>query len=348
MRRRDLAAWALAAAVAATLWSSYLPWPVRGRLDAVAPFTQLLAIRPLLATVALVSGIAGLVVLRRLRWTPYPALLLLVAASAALGQVAPRALSRADPAPASAPRLTIVVANLLRSSVAPAVLVDLQRRTGADVLALPETNVRRARGVALGLRAATGEAWVAEGDRVIGSPTSRTARPTALVVRASLGPVRLAERASRPGSGSGRNGQVLVRLTRIPDSGGRPVRGATATVAAVHPRPPLPGPGQATWRSDLLALRDACRRGVLVAGDLNATIDHSPMRALKRAGCEDAAAATGAGLQTTWAGGPLRLVRPTIDHVLTSGDWRATDAGVLDLRGSDHRAVWATVVAAPG
>jgi len=116
----------------------------------------------------------------------------------------------------------------------------------------------------------------------------------------------------------------------------------------VHPRAPEPVGSERSWRRDLLALRALCRAGWILAGDFNATIDHSPMRALLDAGCSDAAASTGQGLKATWSAGPLALVRVPIDHVLSSGRWRATRSGVLRIQGSDHRAVWAELALVRG
>jgi endonuclease/exonuclease/phosphatase (EEP) superfamily protein YafD len=139
-----------------------------------------------------------------------------------------------------------------------------------------------------------------------------------------------------------------VALGRLAAPDGSAVEGPGPRIAAVHPLPPWPAASQADWRRDVLGLRVLCRRGWLVGGDLNATIDHSPLRSVLAAGCTDAAAATGQGLRPTWSGGPLRAVRPAIDHVLTSGGWRPVASGVLAIRGSDHRAVWTRVVRRSG
>ena len=164
------------------------------------------------------------------------------------------------------------------------------------------------------------------------------------MVREVLGPVRLREPAADPRT----HGQVRIRLTRLAGRGRAVGPGPGPRIAAVHPLPPWPAAAQRDWRRDLLRLRALCRGGWVLGGDLNATIDHSPLRAVLDAGCEDAAARNGEGLHATWSGGPLHAVRPAIDHVLTSGAWRSTAAGVLPIAGSDHRAVWARIVRREG
>lgn len=342
MRTRPLraAAWLPALAAFAVLWAQVVPFPRGGRLDVQVPFTQLSAVRPALTLLAVVLGVAWSLAAWRLGRTRAPAVVLLVVAVAAAAQIAPRALSSSGPAAGDGPALTVLTANLLRSTVAPGALVDLVRRTHADVLTLPETNAFRARQIARALTVARGERWRAETDRSTPSPAAASAAPTSMVVREALGPVRLREPARDPRA----HGQVRVRLTRVAVGGGPGPR-----IAAVHPLPPWPaGSSQQDWRRDLRALRVLCRGGWVLGGDLNATIDHSPLRSVLGAGCADASAQQGQGLRATWTGGVLGAVRPAIDHVLTSGAWRTTAAGVLPIAGSDHRAVWARIVRRPG
>jgi len=327
--------WLACGVASAILWASYVPAPARGRLDAFAPFTQLLAVRPALATGLALIAAAGLALTRGRIAAGAPFLLLLLCAALAWAQMAPRAISDAPADAEAQDGITVLTANTLRSSVAPRVIVGLVRRTDADVVSLPETNALLARRIARALTAGGDERWQAFDDRVT-RPDDERARPTSLVVRAALGARRLPEGARAPHA----HGQVRVRLTRMRTRSGR--RGGPALVA-VHALPPAPVAKQQHWRRDVLALRPLCRAGWVVVGDLNATLDHSPMHALRDAGCADAGAATGQGLKTTWVAGPLGVFRLVIDHVLTSGRWRATASGVLPIAGSDHRAVWARI-----
>ena len=77
----------------------------------------------------------------------------------------------------------------------------------------------------------------------------------------------------------------------------------------------------------------------IVAGDLNATLDHSALRA-GMAGCSDAAAQRGAGLVPTWSpSARTRPLGPRIDHVLVTAGIGAETFTVHELVGSDHRAI---------
>lgn len=344
-RRRGTAlrgiAWVSASAASVTLWASYVPAPFRGRLDAFTPFTQLVAMRPVLAVGLGIAAAIAMIVARRREAGVTPFALVLVAAILAGFQIVPRAIPHEQSAPVNAPSFTILTANMLHSSVAPGVLVNLVTRTRADVVALPETNGDRAHEYARALSRNSGERWHAETDHAA-RPDDGTPRPTAIVVRMALGPQRLAD----PEDALGAHGQVRVKLTSVPNDQGHVVEAIAPSVAALHPIPPAPQGSQHGWRRDLLRLRSLCRTGWILAGDFNATVDHSPMRALQHSGCRDAAATTGRGLKATWTGGPFNLVRPAIDHVFTSGRWHTSAAGVLPINGSDHRAVWARVFAA--
>lgn len=83
----------------------------------------------------------------------------------------------------------------------------------------------------------------------------------------------------------------------------RPVDGTGPTIVAAHPFPPLPSQ-MGTWRAGLQWVADQCDSpDVIVAGDLNATVDH-----LWGLGdgdgligsCEDASLNAGAAAVGTW------------------------------------------------
>lgn len=328
MRRRPATTPAVLAValVVLLLWSPYVPLPGGRHLDVVLPFTQLVALRPPLAVLLALVALVWLARAARRGVRVVPALLVVVLALAAVAQVGARAVGRGVARP-SAPALTVLTANTARSSVRPATFVALVARTRARALALPETNRDAARAIAAALTRATGERWRAFGDATAWPDDAVSAKVTALVVAERLRPRALPAPVA-PGS----HGQVRVRLDAL-----------DVSVAAVHPVAPPPGGSQGHWRADLLALRTFCADDWIVAGDLNATVDHSPLRAVLHAGCQDAASAAARGLRATWAGGPLGLVRPQIDHVLVGGSWSTDGAGVVALPGSDHRAVWARV-----
>lgn len=329
--------WSIAAAVV-VLWAPQIPVPGGNRLDDYMPFAALVALRPPL-TVLLIAVAAGWLLSGRLLRgrMALPALVLLVAGLAAGLQIVPRAIGAAEPRRSDGIGVTVLVANVKKSNVAPDAIVSLVRRTRARVIALPEANAVVADRYLRALRVATDQPWITWTDARGGRPTDLTAQPTSILVAASLRP----ERLPGPPQPDGAHGLVRVGLT---------VRGTdeALVVSAVHPRSPRLFRSNARWRDDLEALRPLCRAGDVLAGDFNATPDHSAMRALRDAGCANAAVRAGEGWRATWSGGPFGVVRPTLDHVLTSGRWTSESAGIRPLPGSDHRAVVARVVPTSG
>lgn len=114
------------------------------------------------------------------------------------------------------------------------------------------------------------------------------------------------------------------------------------TLVAVHPAPPLVTTSS-TWRADLKALEawvaandDDC---LVLAGDFNASQAHPAFRALA-ATLTHAHRETGAGWVRTWPMGSRLPPFVQLDHVLARG-FGVEEAGVADVPGSDHRAVWA-------
>jgi len=88
----------------------------------------------------------------------------------------------------------------------------------------------------------------------------------------------------------------------------------------------------------------------LVVGDLNATMDHVPMRSLVGIGFQDAATQADSQWQPTWpaAGEVSRLGFSVpslvpIDHVLLSKGMRALHTESVTVQDTDHRALVATV-----
>ncbi|MDO3636506.1 endonuclease/exonuclease/phosphatase family protein [Mycolicibacterium arseniciresistens] len=114
------------------------------------------------------------------------------------------------------------------------------------------------------------------------------------------------------------------------------------TVVAIHLPAPWPMPIGA-WRRDLARLPATLRElggqagagAVIVAGDLNATMDMAPFRRLLDEGYRTATEQAGAGLGRTFPGG--RRIPPVlgIDHVLVR-NCVATSARTVGLPGSDH------------
>lgn len=116
-------------------------------------------------------------------------------------------------------------------------------------------------------------------------------------------------------------------------------------VRVVHAFPPTDG---ALYRRDYAALRRQVRRldptmPTVLAGDFNASTDNSELRRLMGDRFRDAAEQSGSGLHGTWSfrGWPLLL---QLDHILVDGHLQVRSTDVLEVNGSDHRAVLARLV----
>lgn len=119
------------------------------------------------------------------------------------------------------------------------------------------------------------------------------------------------------------------------------------TVFALHPVYALDTAQWAAEHATILAAAERLQPDLLL-GDLNATLDHAPMRRLEEAGYRDATELSGGGWQPTWpaTGSGLRgLVPPVlqIDHVLLDDGWTARRTWTVDIAGTDHRALVAEV-----
>lgn len=94
----------------------------------------------------------------------------------------------------------------------------------------------------------------------------------------------------------------------------------------------------ALWLRTLKGL-PAARPDVLriIAGDFNATLDHSAFRAVRDRGYADAADRTGQGLEPTWPADHRLGI--TIDHVLVDRRIGVDRVRIAHVAGTDHRAV---------
>lgn len=123
-------------------------------------------------------------------------------------------------------------------------------------------------------------------------------------------------------------------------------------VASVHVTSPLSFGSDFfnDWRRGIIDLKatmadfgeTAGPGAVIVAGDFNSTADMRQFRDLLTNGYRDAVEQTGAGLGPTFPS--YRWLRPliTIDHVLTRNA-AASSIKTIDIKGSDHRALLATI-----
>ncbi len=146
---------------------------------------------------------------------------------------------------------------------------------------------------------------------------------------------------------------AVVRAERLPTGLGSYVVQVRhgrfrATLVAAHVRPARGSAG--AWSADLNTVRTAAataRPGpVVVAGDLEATCDHLPLRDLAGRGFRDAATEARSGWQPTWPARASVLgvrVPPllALDHVLVGPRVTAVATSAVTVPGSDHRALLA-------
>ncbi|GCE76976.1 endonuclease/exonuclease/phosphatase family protein [Cellulomonas biazotea] len=336
MTRGRAASWGLAAAAAVVL--VVLAVPLGGGTFGVA---QLVSFRAVLAlgVLALAGVLVGVPWTRR-RLVPLVVVLALGGAAqlGVLGWRSFPANGASDTTTAAAPgavassaragdEVVVLSFNTLDAVDAPT-LAALVLRHDADVVALPETSAATAREVAR-LLAADGSPvqWHA----------AESAVPwiagTALLVSTDLGRYPAADDlATRLGS---------VRATPVADG-----TLAAPVLVAAHPRAPDRRSAMAGWRTETALVVQECvaTPGAIVAGDLNATLDHPALRDLGR--CVDAARAAGSAAHGTWPAAAPTLLAAPIDHVLVDGrTWRVTGFEVLARTGaSDHRPVVARLV----
>ncbi len=164
----------------------------------------------------------------------------------------------------------------------------------------------------------------------------------------------LPERAGEPGS-SVEGTMVFSREEISPVAevdtmfGGLVVRTLGLTFVAVHPTPPT---YPAAWRRDHAVILDAARDADadVVLGDLNATLDQTPIQRLVDAGWRDAVELANEGFAPTWPShgeyppflGPV----VAIDHVMVRDTLTVTDVSTVDIPDTDHRGVVAVLAPA--
>ncbi len=310
----------------ARYWRSALAWPpaaaagtyallrITGadRLPGVAfPLAALISLTPYAAAAAPLTILSGVLLRRR-----NAAIMATLATAGLAAAVLPRAIGSAQPA-ATGPRLRVLSANLMFSTVDPDYLYGLIQRTRPDVVSLQEFTPDEADGLAkagvnrlLPYNLLQPE-WGASGSGLY-SRYPLTALPEPATVmrmpRAAL---------SLPG-------------------------GRSLEMYLVHPLPPISGSQTTHWRHDLGTLPAAPKNGPIriLAGDFNATLDMAEFRRILSRGYADAADRRGHGLDPTWGvdkyGPPL-----SFDHVAVDRRVAVREYGIHLLPGSDHRAVFA-------
>jgi endonuclease/exonuclease/phosphatase (EEP) superfamily protein YafD len=303
-------------------WALVVPWAVWafGRLLGLErgfPLVPIMAYTPY-ATAASLLCLAIVVALRRSGPAVVGAAATAVLAAVLVARV--QADPGVDAAAKRGPSLTILEGNLAFGRVPPRKLVDLVRRTHADVLAVAELTPAEDRGLeANGLRRLL--------PNRIATPRADAAG-TGLYSRLPMEPRRAPNTTATTSAG-------LLSVHGAPP----------AEILAVHPESPTGPTSVWRWRDDLRKLPRAATPGALriLAGDFNATLDHHELRSLIVTGYQDAGDEAGKGLSPTWPAGRILPPPVTIDHVLADVRCGVRSYRVVTLPGSDHRGVLTTL-----
>ena len=289
-------------------------------MDRYPPFVQVIAFRPMaLAALVVVVLLAGVGTLFRRRLWPVTAGMAIVAVVGA-SLVLPRAIP--DPPTATGAPLTVLSLNVYEGEADVDTLAALIRTEQPDVVALPES----------------GAHFRSELDPLI-APLGYHSVASVSEQHPDVAGVTLAW-SDRLGDLHTRIGESARPFPYVEATGG--ALGNTRLVA-FHSVAPTHGAVD-RWRADLDVLRQWCSgpTPAVVAGDFNATLDHSALRAAT-AGCEDAAARTGRGLIGTWPNWAPRWLGPQIDHVFSTEGIDADSFRVIGVPGTDHRAILSTL-----
>lgn len=268
-----------------------------------------------LAGLALATGLAGI---RWRRALPAAAALALAAAGS-LGTTAVRGVGAGELPAAAAGDVTFLAANVLMARADPAGVARLAVDGQADVVSLSETTQDQADDIATRISAQTGEAL-----QVFFLRDRTGGYGTALLVGAGMGEYRA-------------TGELTTGLKAVVTA--EPVSGQGPALAAAHTAAPVPEL-LPYWAVEVQAVADWCADtpGALLAGDLNATLDHPGLHL--RGSCVDAGEQTGTGARGTWPAKYPAALGATIDHALADGSrWRAVGSRVEEIPGSDHRAL---------
>ena len=294
-------------------------------LDRRSPFAQLVSFRPWVLVGVVVLLAVLLVILRHDRRARPFVIGTLVVLLVGAGVTLPRAF--AGTAPAGGTPLRVLALNAYEGRADVDAVAALVRTEQPDIISFEEA----------GSRFATRIAPLLE-------PLGYRLHPSTGAGRADVQNVTAVV--------SDRLGNVTVRVGHDPSSfpfvevtgGGL---GALRFVA-YHSVAPTPG-SVPDWVSDLQLLQQWCHGSTpaVIAGDFNATMDHSALRA-GTAGCGDAATQRGAGLVPTWgpysAGAGVRaVIGPQIDHVFGTPGIQAESFAAHDVPGTDHRAITTTL-----
>jgi endonuclease/exonuclease/phosphatase (EEP) superfamily protein YafD len=317
-RRRGVARYLVAVVFSLVVAVPAVPDLLFG-LDRRSPFVQLVSFRPwILGGVAALLVLLLVVLVFERRVLPFVAGVLAVLL-VGVGMLVPRVLP--DPVPTGGAPLRVLAFNTFEGDADAAAVAELIEAERPDAVALVEAGDDFADQVAPLVEPL--------GYSLHSTDSRKDVQGVTAVVSQRLGDVDV------------RIGEETSSFPYVEVTGG--ALGELRFVA-YHSVAPVPG-SVPDWNSDLALLSRWCAGSTpaVVAGDFNATLDHSALRA-GTAGCGDAAAQRGAGLVPTWGPSPrFRILGPQIDHVFATGGITAETFDVHDVAGSDHRAIVTTL-----
>jgi len=298
----------------ALLYVGYVVLRIAG-IETYEALIAAMALTPYVAGFGLLLGI--LCVLLRRRAVGVVVLLLTIAIGALL---VPRVLSEEQPG-ANGERLRIMSVNLYIGRADARTVVDIARRQQVDVLVIPELT----RYSATTLDAA-GLAELLP-NRVY--DTDLAGDGTGIVSKLPLRQIVLMDETT------------LAQPSVVVDMPGRD----DVELTAVHVQPGVRAGYARTWQNELreLPAPNPAERVRVLAGDFNASFDHSTFRALVDRGYSDAGEETGKGLESTWTSWPFGPP-VTIDHIIVDNRCAIGSYAVFDIPGSDHDAIVSEVV----
>ena len=282
-------------------------------IETVEVLVAAMALTPYVAAFGLVLGL--LCVLLRRRVVGFTVLLLAIALGTLL---VPRLLSEEQPS-VDGERLRIMTINLFAGQADPNTVVRLVREQQVNVLVMPElTQNTDAAFERLGLSKLLP-------NRVYDEDS--TGAGTGVLSKFPLRQVALMDEST------------LAQPSMVVDVPGS----EDIELTAVHIQPGVRTNSAATWRKELAELPRPAERVRILAGDFNASFDHAAFRTVLDRGYADAAESTGDGLSATWSSWPLGPP-VTIDHILIDDRCAFGSYAVLDVPGSDHKALVSEII----
>jgi len=253
------------------------------------------------------------------------------AANAGMNTATTETTTAPDSTPVST-NITVLSWNTMGDKPAASAIATLALDHHANVVVLAETSAEAAQKVADIMN----EAGTAVTLHSISFDTDYIGHSTSLLIADALGEYRIDDTAG--------NTAISPSIIAVPTNGQGPTIVAAHSVSPRALSIPL-------WREDLSWLQRACERdNVILAGDLNATVDNlsglTTGDGAALGSCLDAAVTTDNAAVGTWpAWAPAWLGSP-IDHVMASPSWTATAFQVLtdtDGGGADHHPIVATL-----